>query len=210
METRTLLKKLRLEGRDFLTSDTLKGYCESLGLNYSSTVKYFISRGYLVRIFRGIFYLRGLEELELGRTRYSHLDLVAKGLELKGVKNWYFGLYTALKLNNMTHEHFTTDYVANDRIFRARPMEIAGYRFRFLKLKPALFGFGIIGDTLRYSDPEKTVLDLIYLWRYSGVPEEKIKMDIAEYAEGLSGEKMRGYARNYSKAVSRTVEEVVG
>ncbi|MBU4500997.1 MAG: hypothetical protein KKA79_00270 [Nanoarchaeota archaeon] len=129
-------------------------------------------------------------------------------MELKGVKNWYFGLYTALKLNNLTHEHFAIDYMINDKIFRAKPIEIAGYKFRFLKLKPELFGFGIIKDTLRYSDPEKTILDFIYVWRYNGIPEEKIIMDISDYARGLSKKKMRVYAENYSKAVKEIAEKV--
>lgn len=204
------MKKLRLEGREFLTSDTIRKHCISFRLDYDSTIKYFLSRGYLVRIFRGVFYVKNLDELKLGRVKYSHLELVSKGLELKGVENWYFGLYTALKLNNLTHEHFTVDYVINDKIFRAKPMEIAGYKFRFLKLKPALFGFGIIKNGLKYSDPEKTILDFIYVWRYNGVPEEKIIMDISEYSENLSKKKVRKYAEKYPKTVARIIEEVIG
>ncbi len=209
MTTKLLLKKLRLEGKEFLTSDTIKEYCKSFERDYNSTVKYFISRGYLVRIFKGVFYIRSLDELKLGRTRYSHLELVSKGLEIKGVKNWYFGLYTALKLNNMTHEYFTMDYVISDRIFRAKPMGIAGYKFRFLKLKPALFNFGIVKNGQRYSDPEKTVLDFIYIWRYNGVPEEKIIMDISEYSENLSNNKVRNYVKKYPKTVCKIIEEVI-
>lgn len=210
MAMKLLLKKLRLDGKEFLTSDTVRKYCKSFKLDYRSAIKYFISRGYLVRIFRGVFYVRSLDELKLGRAKYSHLQLVSMGLELKGVENWYFGLYTSLKLNNMTHEHFTIDYVINDRIFRAKPMEIAGYEFRFLKLKPALFDFGIVKNGLRYSDPEKTILDLIYVWRYNGVPEGKIAMDISEYSKNLSKNKLRNYAKNYPKTVGRIIEEVIG
>jgi hypothetical protein len=53
-----------------------------------------------VRIFRGIFYIKSAEEIDMRRDRYNHLELVAKGLELKGVKDWYFGLYTALKVTS--------------------------------------------------------------------------------------------------------------
>jgi len=201
MTMKLLLRKLRLDGKEFVTSEEIKLYCESFKLDYTRVVKYFISRGYLVRIFRGVFYLRGLDELKLGRMKYSHLDLVSTGMELKGVKNWYFGLYTALKMNNMTHEHFAVDYVVNDRIFRAMPMEIAGHEFRFHKLKPGLFGFGVAKDGLRHSDPEKTILDLIYVWRYNGVPEEKIVMDISEYAGNLSKSKVKNYAKRYPKSV---------
>lgn len=73
---------------------------------------------------------------------------VKENIPQLGVKNWYFGLYTALKLNNMTHEHFAVDYVVNDRLFRPKPMTIAGYKFRFLKLAPRLLKFGITENDL--------------------------------------------------------------
>src|SRR3990170_4591187 len=157
-QTSLLLKKLRMDKKEFVTSDELKGYCKSMGLSYAKTIKYFVYRGYLTRIFKGIFYVKPLDEVKLGKSKYSHLELVAKGLELKGIKNWYFGLYTALKLNNMTHEHFAIDYVINDKLFRSKPMTIAGYKFRFIKLIPRLLQFGIVEDSLKYSDPEKTLL----------------------------------------------------
>lgn len=205
MTMKLLLKKLRLEGKEFLTSHTLKEHCRHLGLDYRTTVRYFISRGYLVRIFRGIFYLRSLGELEMGKTEYSPLELVARGLELKGIERWYFGLYSALKMNNMTHEHFSVDYVLNDTILRTRPMEVAGRSFRFLKIKPGLFGFGVKGDP-PHSDPEKTILDFIYIWRYRGRNEKRIVMDLSEYADRLDIEKLRNYSKHYPKSVRGTME----
>ena len=40
----------------------------------------------MVRIFRGIFYVKSLDEIKLGKSKYNHIDLVAKGLELREVK----------------------------------------------------------------------------------------------------------------------------
>jgi len=204
-----LLKKLRIDEKEFVTSAELKLYCKSMGLSYKTVIKYFIHRGYLTRIFRGIFYVKSLDEIKLGKVRYSHLELVANGLVLKGVKNWYFGLYTALKLNNMTHEHFTVDYVVNDKLLRSKPMNIAGYKFKFVKLTPRLLKFGITGNSLRYSDAEKTILDFIYTWRYNGVPKEKIILDISEWSKSLSKEKTRKYATNYPKTVREIANTVV-
>ena len=48
----------------------------------------------------------------------NYFEIIKNGLIIKGVKKWYFGLETALKLNNMTNEYFTIDYVVNDSIFR--------------------------------------------------------------------------------------------
>ncbi len=209
MTIKLLIKKLHLEGKEFVTSGDIAERCKSLKMNHRNAIRYLLKERYLVRIFRGVFYIRTFDEIKLGRSKYSHLDLVSKGLDLKGVKNWYFGLYTALKLNNITHEHFAVDYVLNDKLFRAKPIEIAGYKFRFLKIKPGLFGFGIIENALSYSDAEKTILDFIHVWRYNGVPEEKIAMDLSEYTVNISKKKLLAYAENYSKAVKGTAEKVV-
>lgn len=209
MTTRLLLKKMYLSGKEFLTYEDIKNLCNPLNLDYKNTVNYLLRKGYLLRIFRGIFYLKSLDEIKFGKSKYSHLELISKGMELKKVNNWYFALYTALKLNNLTHEHFAVDYVINDKIFRAKPIKIAGYKFKFVKLKPDLFKFGIIKDSIRYSDPEKTVIDFIYIWRYNGIPEEKIIMNISDYTVRLSKNKIMEYAKNYPKTVRAIAKRVV-
>ena len=176
---------------------------------YDNIVKYFEERGYFVRIFRGIFYVRDYEEIKLGRARYNHRELVAKGMELKDVKNWYFGLHTALKINNMTHEHFTIEDVLNDSIFRPKPMTIAGYRFKFTKISPSLLNFGIIEKkSIKYSDPEKTILDFAYIWRYNGMPTAKIAADVSDWAKDISKKKLGRYAVKYPKSIARIVEMI--
>jgi len=199
-----LRRKLWMDRKEFVTAEELKRYCKTMKLNYEMVVRYFGMRAYLVRIFRGVFYVKSLEELKLGRNKYNHLELVAKGLELKNVKRWYFGLHTALKLNNMTHETFAVEDVVNDKLFRANPIAIAGYKFKFSRLSPSLLGFGIrkAGNGVRYSDPEKTLLDFIYLWRYNGIPEEKIVADVSGWEKGASKEKLMAYAKKYPKTVA--------
>jgi predicted transcriptional regulator of viral defense system len=204
-----LLKKLRIDGKEFVKDDDLRRYCKTMDLDYTAAVKYLSVHGHLVRVFRGIFYVKTPDEEELGRTRYTPLELVAKGLELKDVKNWYFGLNTALKLNNMTHEHYAIDYVVSDKLFRAKPIGIAGYKFRFVKLSPRLLGFGVKIDGVRYSDPEKTVLDFVYTWRYNGVPKEKILLDIKEWSGILSKTTLRKYSENYPKTVRGIVKAIM-
>ncbi len=205
MKTSLLMKKLHIEKKEFVTARELKGYCA----RYDPAVKYLLSRKYLVRIFRGIFYIKSLEEIKYGKEKYNHLELVSKGMELKGVKNWYFGLNSALKLNNITHEHFTTDYVINDRIFRAAPVKIAGHQFRFVKFSEPLFGFGVLAKEYKYSDIEKTILDFIYYWRYNNVPEKKILLDISEWLGFADVKKLAEMSGNYPKTVRRTIEKAV-
>jgi predicted transcriptional regulator of viral defense system len=211
MKMSLLLRKLRMDGKEFVTSNELKAYCRSMKLDYATVVRYFSSRGYVVRVFRGIFYVKSVEEFELGRTKYNHLQLVAKGLELKKVSKWYFGLHTALKLNNMTHEHFAVEDVVSDSLFRANPTTIAGYKFKFVKLSPSLVGFGVrkSDNGIPCSDPEKTVLDFIYIWRYNGIPEDKIIADVSEWARRASRKTLRSYSRKYPKTVADIAERVV-
>lgn len=212
MKTDVLLRKLRMDNREFVTSGELRAYCRSLKLDYGIAIRHLVPRGYMVRILKGIFYVKSPDELELGRSKYNHLELVAKGLELKKVANWYFGLHTALKLNNMTHETFAIEDVISDKLFRANPFTIAGYKFKFSKLsKPSLFGFGTRKGEhgVKYSDPEKTVLDFIYIWRYNGIPEEKIAADVSGWAENASKEKVKTYAKKYPKTVAEIAEKVV-
>jgi len=199
-----LLRKLWMDKKEFVTAEELKTYCRSMRMDYATVVSYFVKRKYFVRVLRGIFYVKSLEEAKLGRSRYNHLELVARGLELKKVSNWYFGLHTALKLNNMTHETFAVEDVINDKLFRANPFTIAGYKFKFSKLSCSLLDFGIKkGENgVRYSDREKTVLDFIYIWRYNGIPEEKIVADVSGWAKSASKEKLRAYAKKYPKTVA--------
>jgi len=193
-----------MDKKEFVTAEELERYCKSLRMDYTAVVSYFVKRKYFVRILRGIFYVKSLEEAKLGRSRYNHLELVAKGLELKKVSNWYFGLHTALKFNNMTHETFAVEDVVNDKLFRANPIAIAGYKFKFSRLSPSLLGFGTrkAENGVRYSDPEKTLLDFIYLWRYNGIPEEKIVADVSGWTKGASKQKLITYAKKYPKTVA--------
>ena len=211
MKTSIIVDKMRLEKKEFVTSEELEEYCKAFKIDHKSAIHYLTKMKYLVRIFRGIFYVRTLEEFKLGATsKYNYLELVAKGLELKGVKNWYFGLHTALKLNNMTHEYFTIDEAISDTIFRAKPISIAGNRFRFVKLSPALLNFGIKKEKMyRYSDPEKTILDFIYLSAYGGMSAERIVMKVVDWTGNISKSRIRKYSASYPKTVAKIASEAV-
>lgn len=214
MKASVLLQKLWVNENEFVTSKELNKYCSELGLDYETYVRNFLYRGYLTRIFRGIFYVKPPEGLVLGRTKYNHLELVAKGLEMKGIKNWYFGFHTALKLNNMTHEYFTVDEVVSDSLFRPRPVGIAGYRFEFVKISPTLLKFGVreTGEnvTLRYSDPEKTILDFVYRLVRKGADTDWIIGHVSEWSEDVSEDRIRMYSERYSKTVKKIVEMLIG
>lgn len=202
------MKKLWVEKRKFVESEELESLCKELKKDYKNVVHYLLARKYLIRIFRGIFYVKSIEEIELGKINLSHLDLVANGLKLKGIKGWYFGLHTALRLNNLTHEYFSVDYVINDKIFRAREINIAGYKFKFVKIKPSLI-FGITErNNIKYSDVEKTILDFIYIEKYRSIPEDKILLDISEFMKKANKDRLFRYLEKYPKTVMKTVERL--
>jgi len=206
MKTDVILRKLRLEGKELVTSEELRETCSSLGIKYESAIRHLVPRGHLIRIFRGVFYVTSPEEALTKRRKHSHLELVSRGLKVKGVEDWYFGLYTALKLNNMTHEHYALDYIVNDKIQRSNPMNIAGHRFRFVKVKPKLLGFGVVGGELRHSDPEKTILDFIYLWRYNSMPDQRITLSVREWVDNVDETKIKNYSRHYPRTVASLLE----
>lgn len=211
MRKSILVEKLWMEDKEFVTNKELKQYCKVLKLDYSSVIHYLLKWKYLIRIFRGIFYVKSLEEFKLGKSKYNHLQFVAKGLELKGVKNWYFGLHTALKLNNMTHEHFVIEEVISDSLFRSKPTSIAGYKFKFVKISSSLLDFGIKQENtmLRYSDPEKTILDFIYLYKQDGIPADKIVIDISSWSNNISTVKFKKYSKRYPKTVWEIANRVI-
>jgi hypothetical protein len=60
--------------------------------------------------------------------------------------------------------------------------ELAGCKLRFVMVSPSLFGFGIKKENgACFSDPEKTLLDFIYVWRYNAIPEEQLVSDVSGF-----------------------------
>ena len=174
------MNKIDIILREAMGKVITKSDLDSLGnkykLNNFKLRKLLLNGKYLVTIFRGIYYLKSYEEKKFNSLKYSPYELLSLGLEKKGIK-WYFGLNTALKFLNLTHEVFPVNIVINDKFNRTKPMKIADSTFFFIKLKPSLF-FDMKKTktenkiTLYYSGLEKTLLDMIYL---------KKNVDITEY-----------------------------
>lgn len=201
MTLKLIVEKLARDSKKFILSSEIKDYCKKLSLNYLPTIKYLLRNKYIARIFRGIFYVYSIKERKLGKSEMSFWEILKEALKIKGVKNWYFGLETGLKFNNLTHEYFTIDYVINDKLFRAKPIIIMGRKVKFYKLSSKMFLFGIIKKNINYSDSEKTLLDLLYLKHYT-------KEEFEEIAEGLSKIKLLKYAKNYNPKVRDIVKRL--
>ena len=193
-----VLKKIKQDDKEFVTSEELQIYSKDLYLDYRTISNYLVTRGFLLNILDDIYYVKSEEEILQNKLNYSILELVGKGLNLKNVKNWYFGLYTALNLINIEYEHENDMfYLINDQIIKEKPIKILGKNFRFLTFKNALFNFGIIDNKVKYSDHEKTILDLIYLWQYNHMNESRILINAYKLLDGISEEKILDYSQYY-------------
>jgi predicted transcriptional regulator of viral defense system len=192
-------------GGKVANKEEVERVCDKFGVNAKHIINYMINYGFFVRILRGLYYVKTIEEFKLKKALDAY-RLISLGMEKLKV-DWYFGLYTSLRLNGLTHEFFDTIFVLNDEIFRPKEIRISGEKVKFIKLKSKLFGFGIVNKNgIKFSDPEKTLLDLIYVFRYRNVAEERIISTIEDYFKKLEKKKLREYLKFYPKSVSRIVE----
>lgn len=209
MKYRILVRRLLLRKERYISDKELKELCNKLKLEYKHALTYLYNKKYLDRIVRGFFYVPSAEEHRLKTGGPNFYEAISRAMEYKKVKNWYFGLETAIKLNNITHEFFTIDYVVSDKIFRAKPFKILGRKAKFVKLSKKLFGFGIKREkNIRYSDLEKTILDIIHIRRYAGESNKAIRDYVIEWADEADKNKMEKYSKHYSKSVRKALEEL--
>jgi len=197
--TRYILSRF---GGNAITKDETKETCKRFGADVDSTINFMISYGYLVRILRGLYYVKTVEEFELKKSPdiYKILSLGLNKLKVK----WYFGLYTSLRLNGLTHEFFDTIFILNDRIYRPKEIKVGGEKVKFIKLSSKLVDFGIVNESgKRFSDVEKTLLDLAYISRYRSVPEGRITSMIEEYRKRVKADKVMEYLKFYPKSVEK-------
>lgn len=205
MSYRLLSEKLLIENKKIVTREKIRGYCKPLKLSYESAINYLLNRKYIIRILRGIFYVKGAEERKEETIDISFYKAISEAMEIKGIKNWYFGLETAIKLNNLTHEYFAVDYVISDKLKRPRPITILGHKVKFLAIKKGLTEFGIKKGSIPYSDIEKTILDIIYLGIYNNLLPSEIKNKIAGYINKCNKIKLINYTKHYPKTVLKFI-----
>ncbi len=197
---------IREYGGKVLTKEEVLRTIETIGgvRNPISYLKYATSGSrYLVRILRGLYYVKEPDEALFNILKDKH-RIIALGLERTDL-NWYFGLFTAMELGGYTHVHRPIIYVVNDKIHRR--LVVAGTPVRLIKVKPSLiFGF----NEKRISDPEKTLLDFLYLARYGTILPLTARAAIDEISRYLDKERLRAYARHYPEFVVKKLEHIIG
>lgn len=210
-KTKIIIRSLLNEGKKFASTEDIRKMCEKYELDYPMVRRLLLNGGSIITIFRGIFYVKDYNEKKTGVLKYTPDELVAKGLEMKGIKNWYFGLRSGLKFLNVTHEYFTRTWVLNDTMKRA-PRGLAGVTYEFVKIKPSLFEFGVKtektknGISIKYSDLEKTLLDIAYLNKKNGKSDYSAKQIFVEYEDIYNKERLLEYSKKYPGTIQKLIE----
>lgn len=199
---------LSRQSREVVTTVDLERLAARLGRSRIDSVRHLRRAGYLVPLFKGHYYVRTPAEIRLEMPRFNPLELFALAARSKGIGAWYYGLQSALRLNGMTHEDRREESVVSTSLYRIRGVRIGERRFVIRRWDTALFGFGLVARRgYRFSDPEKTVVDLAYLdyWRdRKGRPPTR---EWEEYVSTVRATTVRRYLRHYPAPVARAVEE---
>jgi predicted transcriptional regulator of viral defense system len=198
MKTSLVWERLRLDGARYISEEGLGKLCAEAGREFCACRNYLLEHGYLHRIFRGLYYVSDRDELDKGLPGGSALKIVGRALAFKGVRHWYFGYETALKLNGLTHEYFTVDYLVTDALRTTKPVGILGRRFAIMRRDRRRFRDGIVrSGGIRFSDPERTVLDLAHRAFITGRPAEDAAGLLEEYGARADKKKLRSYIASY-------------
>src|SRR3972149_12264387 len=146
--TAAIWETLVRNGRETATGAEVAALAHRLGRRPENALRHLRRTGYLLPLFRGYYYVRGPEELRLGDNRHNPLELFAMAAYRKGIGAWYYGLYTALRLNSMTHEERRHEAVISDSFYRMLGVPIGGKRFVVYKWRPDLVTFGLVDNGL--------------------------------------------------------------
>lgn len=192
-------------GGKVITKEELKTICSRFGADVDYLIHHLISYGYVIRILRGVYYVKSVEEFKLKKA-LKPLEIIGLGLNKLGVK-WYYGLFTALRLNALTHEYFARIFILNDKIYRSKTVKIYGEDVEFIKIKPRLTEFGVIDrEKIKYSDVEKTLLDFLYLSRYNPELRTTAGNILTEYWDRVDKEKIKEYLAYYPVSLRKVLE----
>lgn len=198
MSINRIINQIRNEEKEFITIDELKPYSEKFYYKSNNVINYLINQGDIIQILQDLYYIKSKIEMESKNSKYSLLEIVSKAMSLKKISNWYFGLYTALELNNISTEHNNElFYVFNDMFYKNEPINISGHPFKFFKFKTASYPFGIKSNKVKYSDLERTILDFINIQKNNRVHDRRIINNVSIYMKDASIEKLLSYVEYY-------------
>ncbi len=210
----SIVKDLRKKEDELINLDIIKEYSTKLHYNIRDVMNYLISQGYIMEVFKDLFYVKNNDEFNKKELKYSRYELITKVLMLKKVKNWYFGLNTALTFESTEKKELffdndkSIDYIINDRLSMNKPITIDGNKFSFFVFNNELLTFGIkTSENYRYSDLEKTILDYIYIYSSNHVGIGKIMKEASKYKNHVSKERIFEFSKHYPSIVGQILEK---
>ena len=214
MTVNKILDTLWQDGAEFVSLNRLRRVSKNLYYNYGTMIDYLVSRGFLYKILNDAYYIKSQEEFNSvdNNLKYTPLELLSKALNFLEIKNWYFGLYTALKYHYTPFDDTKSDYlIICDTPMIKKKITVHDREVQTIRLKTTLFEFGIIEkqNKVKYSDFEKTVLDLTYLWHSSNTPVHKIKSEIFKYLKLLSIDRIKEYSLHYPDEIKQLIDDII-
>ena len=212
--SRKIIDKLRLKKEKVLSKkeiiEVIKEHQKiyQKKLNFVSLWTYLRKDNYIKRIIGDYYYIFSLDERYNSYCQFSEEELIFLVLEKMKIR-WYLGLENALKENKINWQVFNITTIINERFSGLK--KLGNSQFRFIKTKKEKFNFGLIkkrtGNNVRYfySDMEKTYLDFLYFYSYEGkdikIVEENLDFKVKK-------NKLRQYAKNYSKKIQRFTDGI--
>jgi len=206
-------KKLLIDGYKVVSSDDVMSIASKFGKNEMRSLRYLQEHGYIFRVLRGVFYVKSPEEVEGDFFRYSIYEMISEALRTKGVKNWYFGLETGLKMNMMTHEFYTVDSVITDSFRTTKTIGILDSKFSFRRWAiadgAAAWKVRRITDhgcVIYHSDKERTVLDLAYRNLLGKGSVKQALAPLVEFEDRLDRQRLAEYLSDYPPRFREVVQ----
>lgn len=212
MSINRILSKLRKKEECFFSRDELMEYSQRFHYPLKNVINYLESQDSLIEIFKDVYYIKPTPDIGENYNVECLLEIIFRALNHIEIKDAYVGLYSALRLNGIKNESDEDDekkiYIITDKDLSKKSIEYHDNEVRFIKLKSSLTDFGVIENGLRYSDPEKTILDLSLLWKKNGKHDMKIASMIREFGDSLSEKKMKEYGNAYGVEIQNILKIV--
>jgi predicted transcriptional regulator of viral defense system len=172
-----LIQGLHNQAKEFFKiSDALNILTGNSPGSVSELINSMIRRGLVMRIARGLY---NLIPYELEPSKYfPDWHLTAK--ELAKGNEYYIGFYSALDIHGLVTQPSVTEQIVTVKQFTPKRKKIKEVEFEFICLnKRHFFGFEYTWidnfNKVKCSDPEKTIIDSLYLPHYSSGIAEIVK-----------------------------------
>lgn len=190
MRKDTFIEKIELLAKDvFDISDVKKLFPNEVHIN--TAMKRLVDSGAITKVARGVYMLRGHSfDVEKLATKLYYPSYISfeSALSKYGIINQ--GLYN---LTLATTRH-------------SKKMTLMDVECDYSQLKPELFfGFNLIGDTY-VAEPEKAVLDMLYLVSLGKRSKSSDEWILGE----LDREKLKSYLPPFGAAVGNIVHDLIG